>query len=111
VNPEQLVVVALRLLTDLNNGRTPEPADVQLLMEAFPTVWHLPLDDLCRRVIHALSGKVVQDESPLNVSNLISELHSELEQIDRQIASLEQSSTAAKTARPRWVTDDPGTAS
>ena len=105
------MIAALHVLAALNDGRKSAPADVQILKDEFPTLAHLPMDDLCCRVIHALSGKVFEDESPLNVTNVISELRSELEQIDRQIASLEQSSTAAKTARPRWVTDDPGTAS
>lgn len=106
MNPKQLVLTALHLLADLGNGRTPAPTDVQILEEEFPNVSHLPLDDLCCRVIQSLSGKIFQD----NVTNLISKLHSELEQLDRQVSSLKKSSTAAKTARPLLVTDDPGTA-
>jgi hypothetical protein len=105
------MIAALHVLAALNDGRKSAPADVQILKDEFPTLAHLPMDDLCCRVIHALSGKVFEDESPLNVTNVISELRSELEQIDRQIASLEPSPRRAKKTRLRSVTEDLATAS
>jgi hypothetical protein len=92
MDPNQLVVTALRLLAALSNGRKPAAADVQLLKDEFPTVVHLPMDDLCCRVIQTLSGMVSEREidNDEGVTRLLSELRLELERIDQQILALEQ---------------------
>ena len=43
----------------------------------------------------------------LDLTNLLSDLHAELKQIDREILSLEHSARANNKTAPRFVTDDP----
>jgi hypothetical protein len=54
MNPKHLVVTALHVLEAWNDRRNPAPVEIQILQEAFPSVAHLPIDDLCCLVIHDL---------------------------------------------------------
>jgi hypothetical protein len=61
VSSKELVVTALHVLVAWNDGRKPAPAEIQLLKEALPSAAHLPVDELCYRVIHDLSGRTFQE--------------------------------------------------
>jgi hypothetical protein len=65
VSPKTLVLTALHVLVAWNGGCEPDPTEIQTLKEAFPAVAHLPVDELCCRVIRDLSGRTFQETSPV----------------------------------------------
>ena len=64
VSSKELVVTALHVLVAWNDRRNPAPAEIQILKEAFPSAAHLPIDELCCRVIHDLCGRTFQETLP-----------------------------------------------
>lgn len=65
MNPKTLVLTALHVLVAWNGGCEPDPTEVQILKKAFPSVAHLPVDELCCWVIHGLSGRSLRETSPV----------------------------------------------
>jgi hypothetical protein len=39
--------------------------EIQILKKAFPSVAHLPVDELCCRVIHDFRGRTFQETNPV----------------------------------------------
>ena len=66
VSPKELVLTALNVLAAWSDGRKPAPADIQILKEAYPSIAHLPLDELCCQIIHDLRGKTFQETRPVH---------------------------------------------
>ncbi len=54
----ELVESALRILVAWTKGRKPEPSDVLVLREAFPSLAEVPNDELACQVVHDLSSRV-----------------------------------------------------
>lgn len=63
-------MTALHVLVAWSDRREPAPADIQILKEAFPSAANLPVDELCCRVIHELSGRTLQEPVPARQQNL-----------------------------------------
>lgn len=57
----ELVETALHVLVDWMNGRKPNPAEVDRLIQSFPSSAHLPVDELACQVIHDLSGRTLPE--------------------------------------------------
>lgn len=55
---KQLVEAALHVLVAWNQGDSPDSADLELLKATFPSLAHLPADELACQVINDLSGRV-----------------------------------------------------
>ena len=66
---KELVVTALHVLAGWNDGRKPAPAEIQILKEAFPFAAHLPIDELCCRVVDELIGGVLRESEVLTNSS------------------------------------------
>ena len=64
---KELVEAALHVLVAWTGGRKPVPADVNILRTAFPSVSHLPVDDLACYVIHHLSGRTLKESGRIGV--------------------------------------------
>lgn len=64
MSAKELVETALRVLVAWTTGRKPLPADTNALQTAFPSVAHLPVDDLAAYVVHYLSGRNLEEPGP-----------------------------------------------
>ena len=64
---KELVERALNVLVAWTDGRKPIPADVNILRTAFPSLSHLPVDDLACYVIHHLSGRISKESGRIGV--------------------------------------------
>jgi hypothetical protein len=64
---KKFVEKALNVLVAWTDGRKPVPADVNILRTAFPSVSHLPVDDLACYVIHHLSGRTLKESGRIGV--------------------------------------------
>jgi len=60
-SPRELVETALHVLVAWNDGRKPNPSDVEILKQAFPSSAHLDVDDLCCQIIHDLCGRTFRE--------------------------------------------------
>ena len=67
VDSKTLVLTALHVLVAWNDGCEPDPTEIQILKKALPSVAHLPVDELCCRVIHDFSGRTLQETSPVRL--------------------------------------------
>jgi hypothetical protein len=70
VNANELAVTALQVLVAWNDGCNPDPAEIQILKAALPSAAHLPIDELCCRVIHDWSGRTFQEHYPAQQQKL-----------------------------------------
>ena len=64
---KELVEKALHVLVAWTDVRTPVPADVNILRTAFPSLSHLPVDDLACYVIHRLSGRILKESGRIGL--------------------------------------------
>ncbi len=56
---QELVETALHVLVAWIDGRKPAPADLAILKHAFPSLAHLPADELACQVIHDFNGAAI----------------------------------------------------
>ncbi len=66
MSPKELVLTALDVLAAWSDKRKPAPSDIQILKEAFPSLVHLPVDELCCQIIHDLRGRAFQEVRPVD---------------------------------------------